>query len=913
MALPPELDPRDPNYPGDVGSDLPEPPPDIDWARLLGYLAYPPSARSLNAVTSQRPELRINGAVKAGDKIPLVYGKRLVEGKVLWKWNDFGSWIVMVGVCAGPIQAIDEIRINGGLVGASASPIEYTVHLGGYTQSVDATIAAFQGSKRYPGLAYVVFRISDPVTFDSIDSFSFLVRGRNDVYDPRGGGSTGYHTNPALCTRHFLTDTVVGQRIPTARMNDTSWGAAADACDALVGTPAAKKYEMNLAISQAGDPMDHINQMRSCFAAEIYLDEGLYCCVVDDVQTTPLVVFDTTNSWDVKIHEIPLSERPDRVIVKFEDAANGYAPATARAESTTSLRETTLPLDGCTSATQANRLAQYRLKRANATMYRFSWKAAYVGILLTRGCLVTLTSAQGLVAQEIIVEDYQPLEDGTWSCVGRQYADAVYDDEPYTEPTPLSTSLVSPWDTPPDVDLIDVAAASPVTGDDLRYVYWLFPRLYSTALWGASSWSQLNLSSFTASAMNDGSTAATCAVFNNGGTAYVTLDLGSAQPLVKVVMTYGTFSGAPGWDVQYSDNGSSFSSISRVFQRNDGVSKWTVAWSESVGSHRYWRFVHSTTAQTTTWEEWQPHIYTGPYPLLKKYIVRAGSDPTAPIIGELETTPEIGAPFDAESAMTWGQTVSGGYVTDAITLHITVENSVGRQSAGQYFATNLAWPADRVIVQSGTPNRQTGSTAVAGTAEAAIQRSDRIESPGVSAPAVSPSGEGRIYFDSTSKKYMVSMDGGAYFALGSAREPGEIIAYGGSAAPSGWVLCDGTSYVRTGAYAALFAAIGTTYGAADGSHFNVPDLRQRFPLGKAASGTGSTLGGTGGAIDHTHNVDVANTTASAPTNIDDVDQNLDGAFRSVATSTHVHTVNPASVASDANNPPFVVVNYLIKL
>lgn len=80
---------------------------------------------------------------------------------------------------------------------------------------------------------------------------------------------------------------------------------------------------------------------------------------------------------------------------------------------------------------------------------------------------------------------------------------------------------------------------------------------------------------------------------------------------------------------------------------------------------------------------------------------------------------------------------------------------------------------------------------------------------------------------------------------------GAIIMYGGSAAPSGYLLCDGTSYFRA-TYPDLFTAIGTAYGAADGTHFNVPDLRQRFPLGLATSGTGSTLGATGGAIDHTH-------------------------------------------------------------
>lgn len=81
---------------------------------------------------------------------------------------------------------------------------------------------------------------------------------------------------------------------------------------------------------------------------------------------------------------------------------------------------------------------------------------------------------------------------------------------------------------------------------------------------------------------------------------------------------------------------------------------------------------------------------------------------------------------------------------------------------------------------------------------------------------------------------------------------GGIIAYGGTSAPSGYLMCDGALVSRT-TYAALFTAIGTAFGAGDASTtFGLPDLRQRFPLGKATSGTGSTLGGTGGLIDHTH-------------------------------------------------------------
>lgn len=60
---------------------------------------------------------------------------------------------------------------------------------------------------------------------------------------------------------------------------------------------------------------------------------------------------------------------------------------------------------------------------------------------------------------------------------------------------------------------------------------------------------------------------------------------------------------------------------------------------------------------------------------------------------------------------------------------------------------------------------------------------------------------------------------------------GMIVAYAGSAAPTGWLLCDGTAVSRS-TYAQLFSLISTTYGAGDGSTtFNVPDLRSSMPMG----------------------------------------------------------------------------------
>jgi microcystin-dependent protein len=72
---------------------------------------------------------------------------------------------------------------------------------------------------------------------------------------------------------------------------------------------------------------------------------------------------------------------------------------------------------------------------------------------------------------------------------------------------------------------------------------------------------------------------------------------------------------------------------------------------------------------------------------------------------------------------------------------------------------------------------------------------------------------------------------------------GSVIAYAGSSAPSGWLMCDGSAVSRA-VYAALFAVVGTTYGAGDGSTtFNLPNLVNRFSVG--AGGT-YALASTGG-------------------------------------------------------------------
>lgn len=71
---------------------------------------------------------------------------------------------------------------------------------------------------------------------------------------------------------------------------------------------------------------------------------------------------------------------------------------------------------------------------------------------------------------------------------------------------------------------------------------------------------------------------------------------------------------------------------------------------------------------------------------------------------------------------------------------------------------------------------------------------------------------------------------------------GVVQAFAGSTTPQGWLLCDGSAVSRTD-YADLYAVIGDTYGAGDGSTtFNLPNLVDKFIQGNATSGTEKTAG-----------------------------------------------------------------------
>lgn len=162
---------------------------------------------------------------------------------------------------------------------------------------------------------------------------------------------------------------------------------------------------------------------------------------------------------------------------------------------------------------------------------------------------------------------------------------------------------------------------------------------------------------------------------------------------------------------------------------------------------------------------------------------------------------------------------------------------------------------------------------------------------------------------------------------------GTIAGFAGSAAPSGWLLCDGSTVNRV-TYAALFTAIGTGFntGGEAGTDFRLPDARGRVLMG-AGSGAGLTARALAARLGeeahqqtvnelvshnhtqsaHTHTISIAGPFASVFSGL-----NITNNVNNVFLGAYVDAQQPAIQFTGGNVPfnviqPSLVANVIIKI
>jgi microcystin-dependent protein len=145
---------------------------------------------------------------------------------------------------------------------------------------------------------------------------------------------------------------------------------------------------------------------------------------------------------------------------------------------------------------------------------------------------------------------------------------------------------------------------------------------------------------------------------------------------------------------------------------------------------------------------------------------------------------------------------------------------------------------------------------------------------------------------------------------------GEVKAYAGTAAPAGYLLCDGSTYdsVTTPAYAPLFAVIGTQFGGTGASSFKVPDMRGRCAIG-AGTGSGLTARTNGQAVgEETHVLSTAELPAHThPGYSYNGTTTIAGGGGTIGYAQGSTTGSTGSGTAHNNMQPSAVLTYIIKI
>lgn len=146
--------------------------------------------------------------------------------------------------------------------------------------------------------------------------------------------------------------------------------------------------------------------------------------------------------------------------------------------------------------------------------------------------------------------------------------------------------------------------------------------------------------------------------------------------------------------------------------------------------------------------------------------------------------------------------------------------------------------------------------------------------------------------------------------------PGIVEAFAGGATPNGYLLCNGQAVSRT-TYAELFAVIGVTYGAGNGSTtFNIPDLKGRVVVGLDASQAEfAVLARWGGEKNHTLTHDELPPISYFKGSVDSYDRN--NAVPPGSLIAKGDTFGLAFPTVGKNSPinvvqPYTTLNYIIK-
>lgn len=411
----------------------------------------PPARFDVRGGSGREPVSDINGfatdprqqtatVAARGALLPVLYGNRDVPGLVFAVGTISTDLVIGYIWCIGPVESIDALYINDAAVPGGVTVTHYT---GTPTQTADTTlqtaIAGYNDSLRFQtptglrGIAYTVLRIPTGV-LDGFPRARAVVRGLNNIRDPRADNALGYTANSALCLANYIEDAVFGLGRPVvAGLED-----CADWCDSLLGDT-EPRARLALLLSQGRRAEDYVRLLAE-YAEAFYVPEGNgYRLIPDapvDLGSAPVITASDIITGSLAIQARGELDIPTEIEVQYTEPPDPLSdpwsmttiepialPGVPTGE--VSRIPTSVSLEGVTRYEEAANKAQMRLSRAQQPC-TVSWTARDIGVRFQRGDVVRVEHPQRGASVPCRIMGIRHAGPGRYSITADRYDPAHY-------------------------------------------------------------------------------------------------------------------------------------------------------------------------------------------------------------------------------------------------------------------------------------------------------------------------------------------------------------------------------------------------------------------------------------------------------------------------------------------------------
>lgn len=308
------------------------------------------------------------------------------------------------------------------------------------------------GRRPYPNdLAFVAVTLKAQENLNGNPVITSMVKGMK-VWTPTG---TKFSRNPAWIIRDFLTNTRYGLGIPSAKLDDASFLAAANYCDGLIeGLP---RFSLDYIIDTQKSAIDILSEMLSCCRGYVLHREkiGLYIDMPVSTYYKKVgldQIVEGSFSWWQSADEDILN----RVVIEWVDPAQSYELTTTVFEDVADINargvfERSFTLRGITNSAQAGRMGAYLLDSSQGVRNFCTFNLSLKDADVEAGDVIALThDLPGWVDKwfrVVAVTDNDSTDDLiTVSC--SEYIAEIYNDRALDVPERINTQLDDPTNPP---------------------------------------------------------------------------------------------------------------------------------------------------------------------------------------------------------------------------------------------------------------------------------------------------------------------------------------------------------------------------------------------------------------------------------------------------------------------------------